>query len=72
MRNELPAFPVVIDGIATTDNIGLTKRELIAAMAMQGFLSCKDTMLREAFVAQCAVALADALLAELEKQAGKK
>lgn len=60
--------------------VQLTKRELFAAMAMQGMQSALSSpeivqaiaMLAgkkgtEAFVAESAVSLADALLAELEK-----
>ena len=58
---------------------GLTKRELIAAMAMQGMLSDRSTMTAygdaargkciepEVAAAAGAVAMADALLAELAK-----
>jgi len=47
--------------------VGLTKRELIAAMAMQGLLSHYDTENLSEKFAPCAVAYADALLAELKK-----
>lgn len=56
-HNELP------------DNKGLTKRELIAAMAMQGMLSANSKLFgnNEKQLSATAVAQADALLAELEK-----
>lgn len=46
---------------------GLTKRELFAAMAMQGLLASEVTATHEEFAAS-AVEQADALLAALEKQ----
>lgn len=60
------AFPLSIDGdtqIAT----GLTKRELFAAMAMQGLLVHAMHPERHFITAEEAVAQADALLAELDK-----
>lgn len=47
---------------------GLTKRELFAAMAMQGFAADPKVAAPAAGVAQLAVKWADALLTELEKQ----
>lgn len=46
---------------------GLTKRELIAAMAMQGFASDPNCTGNVQSVAECAVKWADCLLAELAK-----
>jgi len=65
-----PSYPV-----ATNDSIyaGLTKRELFAAMAMQGYCardiygSMNDTSPSWLDRAKLAVLHADALLAELEK-----
>jgi hypothetical protein len=48
---------------------GLSKRELFAAMAMQGFLANTDTMLRADMVAEHSVGYATALLKELERAA---
>lgn len=45
---------------------GLTKRELFAAMAMQGMLTCDDDVLSER-LAKDAILHADALLRELAK-----
>jgi hypothetical protein len=47
----------------------MTKREMIAAMAMQGLLACGDSHDEHTttVTAKSAVSLADALLAELEK-----
>lgn len=79
------AFPVVRDQnlCESSDDYGsifssegLTKRELFAAMAMQGFLavaaSGKDLLKgREHMrIEEAAVYMADALLAELEKPNG--
>ncbi len=47
---------------------GLTKRELFAAMAMQGFASCPSVEATAERCAAGAVAWADALLAELAKE----
>lgn len=49
--------------------IGLTKRELLAAMAMQGWLSSfgDDTIANPNAVAEFSVKCADALLKALEK-----
>ncbi|KAF1698328.1 hypothetical protein CSC62_05310 [Pseudoxanthomonas jiangsuensis] len=67
-----PAYPVPNDANVNGQE-GLTKRELFAAMAMQGLASVPaDGGLRPEWIAtdaQNAVAYADALLAELEKQA---
>jgi hypothetical protein len=51
-------------------NEGLTKRDLFAAMAMQGFIANKANPLHFHTTddAQWCVTMADALLAELEKQ----
>jgi hypothetical protein len=48
---------------------GLTKRELFAAMAMQGMLGLPVPM-SHAVASHVAVEAADALLAELAKKAG--
>jgi len=69
-NKEAAAFPVHADTITRT---GLTKRELIASMAMQGLMAVNekgdfdtnDACIVEA--AKLAVFAADALLKELEK-----
>lgn len=65
------AFPVHAD---TISRLGLTKRELIAAMAMQGLISLQDKGIEaESFedaykqMAMHSLMAADALLIELEK-----
>lgn len=73
-----PACPLPFEDEGRARYIGLTKRELFAAMAMQGMAASEfweenmqadraggDSMVRE--VAHIAVLAADALLAELEK-----
>ena len=62
---DLPAFPIPGPLFA----IGLTKRELFAAMAMQGLVVDSKAALFECqeLVAHAAVKCADALLAELAK-----
>jgi hypothetical protein len=68
---QYPAHPIQW-GDGTTD-IGLTKRELFAAMAMQG-MTCTMRLTtipysggEHVYLASAAVACADALLAELAK-----
>ena len=56
------------DGSHYCDNAGLTKRELIAAMAMQGFASDPSCTGEASVYAGVAVKWADALLAELAKE----
>jgi hypothetical protein len=72
-----PAYPHLAqqpDSYEAVQHSGLTKRELFAAMAMQGFVSADDyqhVMLGHghqlADYAATSVRIADALLAELEK-----
>ena len=63
------AYPTPI-GAYVTDS-GMTKREIFAAMAMQGLLASltkDDADLSPSVLARCAVCNADALLVELEKK----
>lgn len=67
-----PAFPVVIlseqTGNPVAQELGLTKRELFAAMAMQGLLANQHSFgSKRSEVANNAVTAADALIAELYK-----
>jgi hypothetical protein len=69
MRTPMPVFPTELVG----DDMGLTKRELFAAMAMQGWLAsfgadAEITPTGKVQVAELAVELSDALLAALEKK----
>ena len=67
-RGNEPAFPIT-DPTNDFHRPGLTKRELFAAMAMQGTLSDptpEHVALDVSEVAEIAVAQADALLAALE------
>lgn len=63
------AFPFVLDRGSRIDcDPGLTKRELFAAMAMQGLCAgpeCEGTHIED--IALAAVAMADALIDELNK-----
>ena len=60
---DLPAFPTLGPLAAT----GLTKRELFAAMAMEGLLAGSERWISFEKRAHTAVTCADALLAELAK-----
>lgn len=64
---ENPAYPVET---GTHRFTGLTKRELIAAMALSGYLANPDRCASHDDDALDAVASADALLAALEEQEG--
>lgn len=69
-----PAYPVPTTATANGDILqygspGLTRRELFAAMAMQGALASwpEHGRLEPEATARCAVSFADALLKELSK-----
>ena len=80
-NGNTPAFPVEVDhyqdgsirgrqtGTYAGLEIGLTKRELFAAMAMQGLIASGYTQETFGDLQFDAVRHADALLAELSKQA---
>lgn len=61
MMSGADAFPAGDD-----DSSGLSKRQLLAAMAMQGILSCGGTPPDQ--VASDAVWQADALIAEINRK----
>jgi hypothetical protein len=67
-NGDMPASPAYHEGVAVTP--GLTKREMFAAMAMQGILAGDHPICRDAFaedvVATASLEMADALLAALE------
>lgn len=70
MNGATGAFPFQYlgsHGGPTEPDFGLTKRELIAAMAMQGLASDPNCTGNVQSVAECAVKWADCLLAELAK-----
>lgn len=50
---------------------GLSKRELFAAMAMQGLMSIPEVFGKPNLIAGASVEIADALIAELEKGGAK-
>jgi hypothetical protein len=63
------AFPVAgmsSLGFAVVNEIGLTKRELFAAMAMQGMLSHGWCNGNDPYTVKAAIDIADLLLAALE------
>lgn len=64
-----PAYPVINAHGAPEDYPGLTKRELIAAMAMQGLCSSEQyASATSELIAAHSVEISDALLAELSKE----
>lgn len=71
MKNgDLPAMPVCYDArmmaaYSKGEAMGLSKREMFAMAAMQGF--CSNPMVSYKSLAEYAVETADALLAELER-----
>jgi len=71
MKND-PAFPEIFttlkdEGSDTYSVGGLTKRELISAMALQGLLASPHRATTSEF-AKGVIEYADALIAELEKE----
>lgn len=82
INGKMPAMPVEMainergphekqTGVSSYISTGLSKRELIAAMAMQGILANKVYMATPKDKAGMAVECADALLDELEKGGGE-
>lgn len=65
-NKDLPAFPAS-QSEHNASEIGLTKREYFAAMAMQGLLANQEVFSRYIEVERAAVLYADALLQELSK-----
>ena len=66
-NGDLPAMPIEFSGFgqfAPEGHSGLTKREMFAAMAMQGLFAKNDVYTTN--VAHIAVDIADRLLAALE------
>jgi len=72
MRAHEPAFPInecSDDGAHFMTRFGLTKRELFAALALQGMLqSMADSMAQPWALADEAVQCADALIAALNEE----
>jgi hypothetical protein len=73
-NGDLPAMPTIYADMAPNgqreiycDQTGLTKREQFAMAAMQGILAIGNKLDTRGVVAECAVKMADALLAELER-----
>ena len=76
-RGDMPASPVAIqfgkEYHIDFDGNGMSIRERMAAMAMQGNMAARQVMWSDvdpAYMAQMAVEMADALLAELERTGG--
>ena len=66
ITGNTPAFPVAED---INWNAGITKRELFAAMAMQGLLaSDQEPRLHSTAIAELAADAADSVIAELVKE----
>ena len=63
MNGNSTAFPVP----GYEGDSGLTKRELFAAMMMQGILADANDCSSDTVIAVAAVKIADALIAELSK-----
>lgn len=78
MKNgDMPVSPVRRiehkEGTEWINLLGLTKRELFAAMAMQGMNGCQSFVSRSCKdIAELSVEQAEALLAELEKSNGSR
>lgn len=72
MKGNENVYPVVLQHGLTHDSwveVGLTKRELFAAMAMQGMVSCNVyASWNSSSVVKEAVIIADALIVELNKE----
>lgn len=73
-NKDMPAMPTIYADMAANgqreiycDQTGLTKREMFAAMALQGLCSHSGDYQLPQHLAQDAVMYADALLAELER-----
>ena len=67
---ESPAMPIHPNAVGTA--CGLTKRELIAAMTLQGFISADpEVVWKPICVAKISLEYADALIAELSKTGEK-
>ena len=64
---NLPAYPIEAE---KTYYLGLTKRELFAAMAMQGIISSGEVLITYSVehIANMAATQADALIAELNEE----
>lgn len=65
MKNE-PAYPLTEQEVGTAYERGLTKRELFAAMAMQGFCVKANSLTNPEIMASDSLRMADALIKALE------
>ncbi len=67
-ERAFPIHKITAGGSPYLVEFGLTKRELFAAMALQGLCACSDVVGEDKDIARDAVEFADALLAELAKE----
>ena len=68
MSADKPAYPFAFDDMEVNrTSYGLNRRELFAAMALQGLLADPNCFFKTEFYAEGAVKLADALIEELDK-----
>jgi hypothetical protein len=68
MKDDKPAYPFAFDEMdVNRSSFGLTRRELFAAMAMQGFCANPGYIGAASNIPGDAVTLADGLTAELDK-----
>ena len=69
MKNQnMPAMPIVTPDMPVEGSGGLTKLEHFAGLAMQGLFACENIDCTKEQAAESCVAMAKALLEELEKQ----
>lgn len=62
-----PIYDFIAPNTLSAHSLGLTKREYLAGLAMQGFAAYAGPLPEPGELFKCAAAYADALLAELEK-----
>lgn len=65
-----PAFPYAIEHGTEAWSGGMTKREYLAALSMQGLAACSSYMEGADVAASTAVCWADSLLEQLAKDGG--
>lgn len=71
MNDGGPAFPIPYEDEGRAMHIGMSMRDWLAGMALQGLLTSEGRPNHPEWVAGIAYGLADAMLAEREKEAGK-
>lgn len=68
LNGHRPAFPLARPIDETMPNVGISKREYFAAMAMQAILSSFDDKYDEKSVAKNSIKMADELLKALSNE----